>query len=528
MRVLRGMALAVLAAAAVAAAPSPASARGPVEVGAGGIAVVRDEVLSDDGRLHELTLASDVLGRQTRLRLLLPAGYDEPANGGTRYPMLLLLHGAGSSERTWTENTDIEGQTSGLGLIVVMPEGGNVGFYSDWLDGPAWETFHLHELLPWVDATYRTVGTRAGRAVAGLSMGGFGSASYASRHPDVFVAMAAFSGAVDIAGGGVVEEAALRALGYADDRRWGPYLTHEANWRGHNPPDLAPNLRGMAVQLTTGTGVPCDGDSGVDRTEAGVSILTNSFALALQRAGVPYDLVLHACGTHQWHYWERDLAAWLPKAMALFAEPPAPPAAFAFRTTAAHDEVWGWSFSAHRPATEFLDLQEVSPVGLRGDRQRPGRRRDAAALRARRDVLDRHRAGRGGERPRRRPPAARHAPAGQPDQRPRGGRGRRPAPLHVRPRARAHRRPVLTRGDRGRGPRRGVLLPHGHRVDHPGGAGPDPGRRPRRSAWAGCGRRHPGHGPVRPELGAGGGAGGRGDGVAPPRPTDRLTYASPL
>ncbi|HJR25789.1 MAG TPA: alpha/beta hydrolase family protein, partial [Acidimicrobiales bacterium] len=363
----RGTLLLVTAAVALLALlPTPARGQAAEVPPAHGITLVRDEVVSHDGRLHELTLHSATLGRETTHRLLLPAGYDDPAAAATRYPMLVLLHGADSNHRSWTEATRLEEHTAPLDLIVLMPDGGPRGFYSDWLDGPAWETFHLRELLPWIDATYRTVGTRAGRAIAGLSMGGFGSASYAARNPDLFIAMAAFSGAVDIADAGVVEAEALKALGYNDDRLWGPYLTHEASWRGHNPPDLAPNLQGMAVRLATGSGVPCPAtrDKGPDVIEAGVFLMHAGFTLALQRAGVPYSIDLRPCGTHEWHYWDADIAAWLPTLMALFAEPPAPPSPFDFRTTEPQTDVWGWSFTAHRPTIEFLDLRDVSRTGL--------------------------------------------------------------------------------------------------------------------------------------------------------------------
>jgi S-formylglutathione hydrolase FrmB len=52
------------------------------------------------------------------------------------------------------------------------------------------------ELVPWIDATYRTIAARRGRAIAGVSMGGYGALSYAARHPDTFAAAASFSGAL--------------------------------------------------------------------------------------------------------------------------------------------------------------------------------------------------------------------------------------------------------------------------------------------------------------------------------------------
>src|SRR5262245_51144740 len=132
------------------------------------------------------------------VRILVPAGYE---GGRTRYPVLYLLHGAGDTYATWTERTDVQELTAGLPLIVVMPDGGrdaNAGFYSDWVDGSRqWETFHTRVLPRWVDRHFRTLPQRRHRAVAGLSMGGFGAMSYAARHRALFRAAASFSGAVD-------------------------------------------------------------------------------------------------------------------------------------------------------------------------------------------------------------------------------------------------------------------------------------------------------------------------------------------
>jgi S-formylglutathione hydrolase FrmB len=85
-----------------------------------------------------------------------------------------------------------------------MPEGGLAGWYRDWYghtDGffaPAWETFHVDQLIPWIDGRFNTIEDRSGRAVAGLSMGGFGALQYAGRHPDLFGAVGAFSGGTDL------------------------------------------------------------------------------------------------------------------------------------------------------------------------------------------------------------------------------------------------------------------------------------------------------------------------------------------
>ena len=83
--------------------------------------------------------------------------------------MLYLLHGCCDTYDSWTRETDVETFAGLRDVLVVMPAGGAVGFYSDWQDGPAWETFHLTELRELLERDY---GAGPRRAVAGLSTGG--------------------------------------------------------------------------------------------------------------------------------------------------------------------------------------------------------------------------------------------------------------------------------------------------------------------------------------------------------------------
>src|SRR5205823_6607902 len=185
----------------------------------------------------------------------------------TRYPVLFLLHGAGDTYQTWTQNTDVEAFTAPLPLIIVMPDGGHggappneAGWYSDWLDGSRqWETFHTSVLVPYIDEHFRTLGA-GHRAVAGLSMGGFGAMSYAARHPGLFRAAASFSGAVDTRylspASGVGFTAFHNQFGTPDDRVWGNQLTDSDTWAAHNPTDQAAKLKCTALWIATGNGAP--------------------------------------------------------------------------------------------------------------------------------------------------------------------------------------------------------------------------------------------------------------------------------
>lgn len=325
---------------------------------------------ADDPRLVEIDFESAVLGRQAGVRVLLPEGW----SADETWPLLFLLHGVGDDHQSWTDKTDVEGLTADLPFVVVMPEAGRspeAGWYSDWQgDGPAWETFHLGELLPAMEALFSAGGVRERRVVAGLSMGGFGAMSYAARHPDLFVGAASFSGAVDttLAGpGGALVFAQLRPYaGTPDDRVWGPYETHEVVWRGHNPTDLATNLRPVALWVRTGNGVVMPGDRPESApVEAGIYAMNLSFHDRLTRSGIAHTWVDRGHGTHDWPYWEDDLEATLPGLLALVQDPPPPPASFDYRFVEDEASVFAWTFVVTgRDGPAFTELTGVDGDGF--------------------------------------------------------------------------------------------------------------------------------------------------------------------
>ncbi|MGH7896353.1 MAG: alpha/beta hydrolase [Candidatus Binatia bacterium] len=262
------------------------------------------------------------------VRIFLPEGY---STDGPGYPVLYLLHGAGDTSKTWSENTDVFAFTRDQRVIVVMPDGGRnseAGWYSDWLDGSRqWETFHLYVLIPYVESTYNALGA-GHRAVAGLSMGGFGAMHASARHPGMFAAAASFSGAVDINYGFPVSGVAYTLLhdmfGTPTDRVWGNQITNQNNWRAHNPADLAPNLAGTNLFLTTGQGLPIGThDSPADLTNpnlaGGYAVeqfiwqLNVSFVARLELAQVPRTDWFYPGGSHSWSYWQDSLHWALPQ-----------------------------------------------------------------------------------------------------------------------------------------------------------------------------------------------------------------------
>jgi S-formylglutathione hydrolase FrmB len=264
-----------------------------------------------------------------RVRILLPADY---YTSGLRYPVVYLLHGAGDTFETWSQNTDVIDFSAAFPVIIVMPDGGrnaDAGWYSDWKDGSRqWETFHIDVLIPFVDATYNTLGD-GHRATMGLSMGGFGAMSYAARHASLFQAAASFSGAVDTRyaapASGVFFKNLHDTFGTPDDRVWGDQLQDEATWRAHNPTDRVADLACAELFIASGDGTP-GGPAGDDPNNPGGYLIEQfifqmnlSFVRALTLAGVPFHTDFYGGGYHGWPYWERELHWALPQVVPVIA-----------------------------------------------------------------------------------------------------------------------------------------------------------------------------------------------------------------
>ena len=268
------------------------------------------------------------------VRVILPAGYGD---GDRRFPVVYLLHGAGDGYETWFDNTDVEDFAAAhdIEAIVVMPDSGGkhseAGWYSNWVDGSRdWEAFHIGVLVPWVDAHFATIPDRAHRAVAGLSMGGFGALSYAGRHPELFGAAASFSGLLDTQELGPVSGVGFSLthdyFGTPDARVWGAPLRHRDTWAAHNPAALARSgaLRGLHgnLWLTSGTGTPRGpagddfGNPGGYAVEQFIWQTNQSFKAALAESGTAFHDESYTGGLHDWPHWQYALHAVLPDLVA--------------------------------------------------------------------------------------------------------------------------------------------------------------------------------------------------------------------
>lgn len=323
----------------------------------------------------DLTISTPAFTAPTHVQVFLPAGYD--ADPTRRWPVTYYLHGMqGDATRFNAWYGDLIG---GSPSIFVAPDGGWSGYYSDWYNAgaggpPMYETYDIDQLIPLIDAHFRTIARRSERAVIGESMGGYGVMAYATRHPDLFGAAVSMSGFVDsnyapeiaiISAGPLLQTALPNAI-------YGPRATQEVRWHGHNPTDLVDNLRDVDLQVRTFEGVPTDVvDQGNPTSppacveEAGVFHTSVDFHQALLADGIPHVWQDYGAGCHGLDEFRREFADSLPGLTNAFAHPRPAPRSFDYSSVEPQFTIWGWRIDTDPSrALEFLQMRGAGPQGL--------------------------------------------------------------------------------------------------------------------------------------------------------------------
>ena len=232
---------------------------------------------------------SETLGTYRNYAVYLPAEYESSTKN---YPVLYLLHGAWDDFEGWVKNGNakkIADQIIAEGfaspMIIVMPEGSGQGKEHEWknqgyYNRPDWsyEDFFFKEFIPYLEENYRMIGTKQSRAIAGLSMGGGGSASYALRYPDMFGSACSLSGALG----------SIKSLDSLSPANASP-LAYISN----ATPEQVDAIR------TVRWFVDCGDDDFL--WEANIE-----FYKEMKRKGVPLQYRMRD-GTHDWEYWQTSL-----------------------------------------------------------------------------------------------------------------------------------------------------------------------------------------------------------------------------
>lgn len=294
------------------------------------------------GTVHTDTVWSQALGTRKQLVVYLPPSYAAPDAATRRYPVAVYLHGFFGSERDWTVQGRLAATMDSLvaagmpEMIIVMPDGDD-GWWTTWhrlidvsvcrrtprqenadtycVPWLKYDDYVASDVVTWTDTHYRTLAQRASRAIAGLSMGGYGAISLAARFPATFAVAASHSGVLRPAlmtdsstlattGRVTLRDARTRdELRATSGARWerieAAFGQDSVSWMSRDPTRLLQRLR------TTGTPLPTMYvDVGTDDY---LLPMNRSFRDEMARLQMPLTYAEFP-GRHDWAYWTAHLA----------------------------------------------------------------------------------------------------------------------------------------------------------------------------------------------------------------------------
>ncbi len=241
----------------------------------------------------ELSFHAATLGQHTGVRVILP----DSVRAGERVPVLYLLHGLSDDHTMWARRTSVERYAAPYRLAIVMPDG-HRSFYTDMATGERFFSYVTDELPARMESFFPVSRERAGRFVAGLSMGGYGAFKAALNLPGRYAAGGAFSGALDAAGnaarfGSALGNAIFGTASAAAERPHNLFLVAQ---------DVAKDLS-AAPRLYQACG-----------TEDGLLAENRAFRDHALGLGLPLHW-FEGPGAHEWGFWDarvRDFLGWLP------------------------------------------------------------------------------------------------------------------------------------------------------------------------------------------------------------------------
>lgn len=271
---------------ALIAAPLPSLGARPVET----------------GRAECNSFTSKILGGTLSYCVLLPPGYD--ANSSQRYPILYYLHGLGDNEQMFVHSGGFNivedlWESGRIGRVLIATPAAGATFYINSFDGhQRYEDFFIQEFIPAIEKRYHARSSRATRAIAGISMGGYGAFHLAFRHPELFSAASAHSAALieklPVVDGATPRSGRVRLLGNVfgspPDR---------AFWDRNNPLILArtANLAGLKIYFDCG-----------DKDDYGFNEGADVLDRTLTSRHIPHEFHIYP-GAHDWPYFAEHLPA---------------------------------------------------------------------------------------------------------------------------------------------------------------------------------------------------------------------------
>jgi S-formylglutathione hydrolase FrmB len=246
-----------------------------------------------------ISISSKVMNKSYKAVIVLPSAYTKSAY---QFPVLYLLHGGYGHFDDWIRKTPdstlLQRLSDQYNLIIVMPEGEIFSYYlnSEVNTGSQFETYITKEVIEKIDADYRTIKDKKGRAITGLSMGGYGALYLSARHPDLFCAAGSMSGALnpDMQLWKLPEET-RKAIKVEFEKILGPIEKYPQRYADASLISMADKIKTNKLSIIF--------DDGVDDflIEA-----NRELHRRLVFNGTPHDYSERP-GGHSWDYWQNSL-----------------------------------------------------------------------------------------------------------------------------------------------------------------------------------------------------------------------------
>lgn len=249
-------------------------------------------------KTETIEFESRLVGKTLPYIAVLPPNYEKETK--TRFPVLYLLHGLTGHYDNWTSKSKLTQYALKYRFIIITPEGHD-GWYTDsaTVANEKYESYFIQELLPDVQKRYRTIESREGRAIAGLSMGGYGALKFGIKYPDMFSFAGSLSGALyaarwtekelDNPVGRFVKPSIMQAFGKDDSP------TRPANEIFKLIKDLSKEQIAKLPFLYLDCG-----------TEDGLIIFNLEMAKLLAEKKIPHEY-RQLPGVHNWAYWDKQV-----------------------------------------------------------------------------------------------------------------------------------------------------------------------------------------------------------------------------
>lgn len=250
----------------------------------------------------ERSVYSPAVAGRLGVEVYLPPSYDR---GTRRYPVVYFLHGLPATSTAFRGSRFLADALARLGreAIIVAPQGARDGDsdpeYVDWGRARNWETALDRDVVRYVDTHFRTIGTRRGRALLGLSAGGYGAMLIALHHLESFSVVESWSGYFH-----PTDPTGLHGLDLGSADRNAKASAHA----------LVPKLRRVQARLPTLIAFYVGRDDARFRAE------NEQFDRELHRAHVPHVFHVYP-GGHEQRVWTMHAAAWLLLALNHLAAP---------------------------------------------------------------------------------------------------------------------------------------------------------------------------------------------------------------